>query len=241
MQALVGALLVAIALAASGITVFIDEESAVVYFEAVPNSSPLRLALFVESEDPLNVVSGTIVFPANRLAVSVAKPEDTFVDVWLVDPEVDTEKGEVHFAGGSSSKTGLTERGKILELTITSSSNQYADLQLKDLETFGRDGRGTALKTGGRTYVVVGETNITPSGSGGGGASEVRSVLVDRADLNKDGGVGLSDVSILLLSMVSDYDSQYDLNSDGAVGLGDFSALITVYGKNVSPETPERK
>lgn len=238
MQALVGALLVAIALAASGITVFIDEESAVVYFEAVPNSSPLTLALFVESEDPLNVVSGTIVFPADRLAVSVTKPEDSFVDVWLVEPNVDTEKGEIHFAGGSSSKTGLTERGKILELTITSSSKKYADLQLKDLETFGRDGRGTALKTGGRTYVVVGETNFTPSGGGGG--AEVRSVLVDRADLNKDGGVGLSDVSILLLSMVSDYDSHYDLNSDGAVGLGDFSALITVFGKNVSPEVKER-
>jgi hypothetical protein len=238
MQALMGALLVAIAVAASGVTVFTADEAAVMYFEEIGSGDEQRLALYVESSEPLNVVSGSVVFPTDRVELTVVKPKDTFVDVWLVEPRVDLEKGEVRFAGGSSSKTGLTERGKILELTITSSSKRYADLQLQNLETFGRDGKGTSLKTGGRTYVVVGETDV--SVALGGGASEVRSVLIDRADLNKDGGVGLSDVSILLLSMVSDYNSHYDLNSDGSVGLGDFSALITVFGKSVSPEPEGR-
>jgi hypothetical protein len=231
MQALLAGLAVAIALLASTITVFIDEESAVVYFEKIDGpEGELRLGLYVEAADPINVVSGTIAFPADRLTVVASKPYDSFVDVWLTEPTVDLKKGEIHFAGGSSSKTGLTERGKILELTIASSSEMYADLQLKDLETFGRDGKGTALKTGGRTFIVTGP--VEPVATGGGGTYNVarHEELTARSDFNEDGAVSLGDMSILLLNILSPYDVHYDLNSDGSVGLGDFSALITVFG-----------
>jgi len=60
-----------------------------------------------------------------------------------------------------------------------------------------------------------------------------------RADLNRDGGVGLEDLGTLLAANSScegdpDFNPDADLNGDGCVDLSDLAALLAVYGQTCS-------
>lgn len=233
MQFIFGGVAIAIAVFASGIAILFENEMAVMYLEPLTGveGTTTDLGLYVESVEPLNVVGATITFPTSSVSVRVEKAEDSFVDVWLMEPRVDLERGEVTFAGGTSDRLGLNDKGKIAHLFVSTTTDDTAELTFSKIEVYGNDGQGTALSVGGRSYTIQTKPEVAVTGGGGAGAGVSGEVPALKSDLNGDGAITISDVSILFSSMLKKYDARYDLNSDGSVGLGDFSYLVSELDK----------
>ena len=227
-------LVLAIALLVTGVAVFTGDEEAVVHLvreTVTASTSPTQtFDVVVNTEAPINVVSGSILFPHDVLEVSIVDNDDSFVNVWLTEPTVDETAGTVTFAGGTNAPGGLEDQGVIFSLRVTSLSEEPAELVVSDLEIFGSDGQGTAVKAIGRSY-TINEAPVAPEPENTTGAGGFAATPVDQSDLNGDGKVTISDLSILIVKTVDSYNSEYDLNSDGRVGIGDISVLLTELGE----------
>jgi hypothetical protein len=59
-----------------------------------------------------------------------------------------------------------------------------------------------------------------------------------QGDLNKDGIVNITDLSILLTNWGRTNAPDQDVNNDGTVNIFDLSVLLSNYGKSVTPPAP---
>lgn len=231
-QLFVRGLVLAVALLFTGAAILNDGDEGVV-IKLVPSNATStdassHIDVVIETDKSINALGGTVVFPPEIVAIDIIENPESFIDIWLTQPEVSVEKGEVTFAGGTNDKEGLLGEGIVFSLAIATTSTEYAEILLTDLEVFENDGQGTALSVDGRTYIVnpkkSEEIAQAPAGGGESGASGAA------PDLNGDGKVNLGDLSIMLLKIVDTYDERYDLNGDERVGLGDLSVLMTSLG-----------
>ena len=76
------------------------------------------------------------------------------------------------------------------------------------------------------------KSTVPATGGGAGGASSGAPTrpLPRSADLNGDGVVNLIDVSILVVHIFESYDPRYDLDMDGAIGVSDLSIILAKLG-----------
>jgi hypothetical protein len=91
-----------------------------------------------------------------------------------------------------------------------------AQLSFSNLSVLENDGQGTALQATSQSANYTFQTG--PSNTGG------RYIL---GDLNHDGKVTLSDLSILIGNWKSTQNSESDLNHDGVVDIKDISTFLS--------------
>ncbi len=194
------------------------------------SSEVIRLGVYLDAGRPINVVSGRITFPQDIITVSVQEAEDAVIDLWLEAPKVSVESGEVRFAGGTSQKLDEVDRALLFYIDVERLKEGFAELDFTDIQTLERDGRGTPLSATSRSYVVFANTSagaVTGAGANAATATPVKT----QADFDGDGVIAVDDLSILLSHLFGEYEATYDLNRDGSVGLGDLSTFFTVYGR----------
>ena len=231
MQFLYPGLALTIAILASGFALLTGQSGAVLYLLPVPQATTtetVRLGVYVDSGRSINVVSGRITFPKDLVDIVVQESGDAIIDLWLEAPKVTA--GEIRFAGGTSRKLDTVDEALLFYIEVTRLKEGYVELEFTDLQTLERDGRGSPLSVTSRSYVVFAKPTAGSAVGAGQGGSTVTPVKA-QADFTGDGTVAVDDLSILLAHLFGEYESTYDLNRDGSVGLGDLSTFFTVYGR----------
>lgn len=231
MQFLYSGLALTIAIIASGFALLAPLSGAVLYLAPIEStaSTTETLGVYVDAGKPVNVVSGRIIYPKESARVTVRESETALIDLWLEAPKVHDELGEIRFAGGTSKQHTDIDHALLFYVDIERLTDAPIDFSFTDIQTLERDGRGTPLSVTSRSYTLTTAATSSlatvPTGSGGGAAVRAQ------ADITGDGLVTLEDLSLLLLHLVGEYQAAYDLNRDGSVGLGDLSTFFTVYGR----------
>lgn len=186
----------------------------------------------INTRIPINALGVTIKYPEDTLQIIGVSKRDSFLDLWTEETSIKETLGEVHFSGGTYDSQGLMGTATVLTLSVRAKKTGTAELYFKEAEVFPHDGQGMKLTNDVRTFVYrIAEAVIGAPGSGSSSAmsaaSPVSSPLPPTADFNNDGRVTISDVSILMVQMFSNYNARYDLDSDGRISLSDISIAIS--------------
>lgn len=180
------------------------------------------LMLHLNTPTAVNAVGAIITYPPELLDIRLIDTSDSFVDLWVQEPLLKADSGEVHLSGGTLQKDGLSGDGMLLVLDVEAKKTGDAEITIKNSEVIAHDGAGTVLKHEVTPFTY----HITAQATGGGGGSGAPAASLPTRDLNADGTVNIVDVSILLVRLFGQYDARYDLDADGALGLSDLSILL---------------
>jgi len=194
----------------------------------------------INARVPVNAIGVTIKFPPDMLEVVGFSKQKSFLNLWTEDTTIQEETGEVHFSGGTTVKGGLTGTSTALTLTLEAKKPGTVTLTFEDAQAYASDGTGAlvASRTHSITFTIPATssapvTTTAPSlstGSGGSSISAPKAPTPPSPDLNGDGTVNITDMSILILHMFGTYDPRYDLNMDGSVNIADLSILMSKMG-----------
>ena len=189
---------------------------------------------------PVNAIGVTIKFPPDMLEVVGFSKQRSFLTLWTEDTTIQEESGQVHFSGGTTAKGGLTGTSTALTLTIAAKQPGTATLTFEDAEAYASDGTGALVvsKTHSITFTIPATSSalVATNTSAPTSAVETGTPTIAKAptppspDLNGDGRVDITDMSIIILHMFGTYDPRYDLNLDGSVNIADLSILMSKMG-----------
>jgi hypothetical protein len=184
---------------------------------AVPTQSDMNvgdlvtLDLAVDSTDqPVNAVAGTITYPSDQVEPVSISTSTSIIDYWIQDP-TPMASSSITFAGIIPSPGFTGSRGQILTVSFRAKQEGVAIVDIKDAQVLANDGKGTDILA----QTIPATLNIvTP---------KPREV----ADINGDGKVDFTDLSMLIANWGIPKDPRADLDNDGAVDLHDVSILVS--------------
>ena len=194
----------------------------------------------INARVPVNAIGVTIKFPPDMIEVVGFSKQKSFLNLWTEDTTIQEETGEVHFSGGTTVKGGLTGTSTALTLTLEAKKPGTATLTFENAQAYASDGSGTQLvsRTHSITFTIPATSSSpivanVPTPAPATGASTISAPTAPTppsADLNGDGKIDITDMSILILHMFGMYDPRYDLNLDGSVNIADLSVLMSKMG-----------
>ena len=174
----------------------------------------------------INAVGVTILFPQDLVEVVGISKEKSFLDLWTEETKISEESGEVHFSGGTLREGGLGGVGTALTVTLRAKKSGDVVLSFSDVEIFKHDGLGETLPITQRalTFSII-DAPSPASAAPRNVAVEIQNS--HPADFNENGPASLLDMSILTLHLFGPYSPRYDLNRDGKLNLSDLSVFFT--------------
>jgi len=165
----------------------------------------------------INADAGEVFFPADKLRLTDISTDNSINTLWIPGrPSLSTTSDSVIFSGGTPNPGFTGMDGNIMTLTFQVIGIGDAQLSVSNLLVLENDGLGTSLPVSSQSSHFTLQNN--PAASGGG---------YQLGDLNHDGKVNLSDLSILIGSWKSSKNTEADLNHDGVVDVKDLSALLS--------------
>ncbi|MDP3999094.1 MAG: dockerin type I domain-containing protein [bacterium] len=173
----------------------------------------IEVAVKLKSEKDVNAIKAgvKIIEDENIIEVVDISKSDSFISLWISEPAFSEEEKLIDFVGGVPNP-GFNGEGKIFSVKLKAKKPGEVIIDFPSAAVLANDGKGTDIleKKIGATYLIV--DNGAPS-----------------PDLNNDGKVSMSDISILFSNWgkVTAKNARYDLNRDGKVGLLDLSILIS--------------
>lgn len=182
----------------------------------------------INTKLPINTLGATITFPPDIIEIVSISKEHSFLDLWTEDTVIHEDTGEVRFSGGTLRPGGLLGTGTALTLTVRAKKTGDAQIAFKDVEVFSSDGTGTRVESQIRplTYTIpeqlprgISQSPTTPE--------VTQKKDTPSADLDGDGKITLVDFSIMTIKILMPYNARYDLDQDGLLGLSDLSILFS--------------
>ena len=173
----------------------------------------IEVTVKLKSQAEINAVEAKlkIVKGEDILQVVDINKSDSLIPLWISDPVFSVEEKLINFAGIVPVK-GFKGEGKILSIKVKALKPGEVNIDFPSAAVLANDGQGTdVLKEKiGAKYTII--DSATPS-----------------PDLNNDGKVNISDISILISAWgkAGIENTRYDLNRDGKVDLLDLSILIS--------------
>lgn len=185
---------------------------------------------------PIDATGATIKFSQDLFTVVGISKEKSFFDLWTEETTIREGLGEIVFSGGTTARTGHVGTGTIMTLTLKAKKEGDAMLSFDNVRVFPHDGTGRPVKHEARSLAY---TIATTQATGGTApqqgvepsqqAQTESKVSKPEADLTGDGKVTISDLSILMVGILSSYNPRYDFNTDGNVSLTDLSILLAQF------------
>ncbi len=184
-------------------------------------------SLALTAKEPVNAFTGHIKFDPAKLRVEKIDYNTSIADLWAEAPWYQNGDGSIHFAGGTTQPGGFTGTGNIMTVTFTTIGAGSADVSLHDIQVLRHDGLGTeaplATPIDALFTVTDGATQIE--------TSQPQTAVIVRdprltADLNSDGVVSVTDVSIFFVHLTTSNPAS-DFNGDGRISTSDLSILIS--------------
>jgi hypothetical protein len=166
------------------------------------------VAVHVAASTPINAVEGTLVIPESIKIVDVTYTQ-TPVDLWVEAPSV--VDGRISWSGGFTDAGGWKGEETIFSIVIQSDDATSTAIHIENAIALQHDGKGTPIAPEIRTLAIEpirGHDQATASAGGSGGGSSM----------------SFSDLSYMSgLLWKKSYEPDYDLNGDGAITLSDVS------------------
>ncbi len=178
----------------------------------------------VNTKTPINALGATIQFPPDKLQVVSISKERSFLDLWTEDTTIKEAEGQVHFSGGTFRQGGLAGTGTMLTLTLKALQAGPAKIAFEGAEVYAHDGTGLVVDRSLKTVeltVAPQAPRVQPQAD-----APVATSPAPSPDLNGDGAVNLIDASIITYHFFRSYNPRYDLDVNGKVGLSDISVLF---------------
>src|SRR3989344_153901 len=173
----------------------------------------IEVAVKLKSERDVNAIEAgvKIVEDENIIEVVDISKSDSLISLWISEPAFSKEEKLINFVGGIPNP-GFNGEGNIFSVKLKAKKPGEVIIDFSSAAVLANDGKGTDIleRKIWATYLII--DNSVPS-----------------PDLNNDGKVSMSDISILFFSWgkVAAKNVRYDLNRDGRVGLIDLSILIS--------------
>jgi len=208
-------------------TLSIESQEQATHIFATGEEFTVSVKVSIGPQTPINVVSGSITFPKGQADVVDISTENSVIDLWAHDPSYSNELGLIEFAGGIVNNTGFTGTGNIFDITFRVTKKGAGKITFATGMTLAHDGKGTDVLTNTEdfSYSVQPPNDAVNSNTIKTADSEPVGFVYD---LNKDGQITFSDISILVIETLKTYNAQYDYNTDGKVSFDDIKIL---YGK----------
>lgn len=163
----------------------------------------------------INAVAGTITFPKDKLEMASTSKSNSIISLWVQEPSLNDTSSTITFSGIVPSPGFTGQSGQIINVSFKVKGSGAATIDVKDAQVLANDGLGTNILT------EVVPSNLTL-------VSPVSQKIVD---INGDGKVDLSDVSVLISHWGIQKDSRFDLNGDSRVDIKDLSILVSKWGQ----------
>ena len=219
--------IIVFALLASG-AMSLTGKQAVVYFapegpEKLQVGETIDIDVNVNASVPINAFGATLSFPQNLIEVVGISKEKSFLDLWTEETAIKEHEGQVHFSGGTLRKGGLTGVATAITITVRAKSAGEAQLQFDETQVLANNGKGEYIESEKRKLDLTIDDPMTadPSANTSG-----KDQTFSFADFNGTGTVSLVDMSILTIHLFAPYDGKYDLNKDGILNLSDLSVFF---------------
>lgn len=202
-------------------------------FVSKPNDT-FTVQILTTSDIPVNAFKGTVRFNEAVLAVESIDYNTSLADLWAETPWYENGAGTIGFAGGTTRFGGFVGTDTLLTITFKAHTAGDGNLILGDTQVLMHDGFGTEapLKDYVETLFIVAAneaSTTTPTESIVHETKSVADVLVlsklPTPDINSDGLVNLTDISLFLLFLPTD-NLEGDFNDDGKVNTADLSILL---------------
>jgi hypothetical protein len=166
---------------------------------------------------PVNAVDIIVNYPEDQISIEGIDTGTSVITLWTQDPYA--KDGKVHLSGGVFQKGFLGEH-TIARVRAKAIASGVAFVNLDKVSLIAGDGKGTEVKA---TMVASNQTRVYVQNVEGAlsGAATIDIVT----DLNKDGIVGLIDISAFMGAWFSK-SKTFDFNGDGRMTFKDFSILL---------------
>jgi hypothetical protein len=186
--------------------------------QAVPADHNLKIGetievmLTVDSVDQsINAIGGTVTYATDTLEVVSISASSSVVDLWIQQPAESYETGSIPFSGVIKPPGFFGVGGEVFKLFFRSKQEGTAIIDIKQPQVLADDGQGTAIPT----TVQPAMLNILVT------------QLSGTADIDRDGKVDFTDLSILMANWGTPKNLKADLNGDGIVDIKDLSILLS--------------
>lgn len=173
----------------------------------------IELVVKLKSDKDINAIEAKIKIVADKDIIEVVDipKSDSLIPIWISEPAFIQEEKVIDFAGVIPSP-GFKGEGKVVSIRLEAKKPGEVIVEFPSASILANDGKGTDIleKKVGAKYLIV--DNSVPS-----------------PDLNSDGKISISDISILISNWgtVNIETTVYDLNIDGKINLLDISILIS--------------
>jgi hypothetical protein len=173
----------------------------------------VNLALVVDSADQaMNAVAGTITYPSDQVEAVGISTSTSIIEYWVREPTT-TASSSITFSGIIPTPGFRGSGGRVLTVSFKTLQEGLVTIALSDAQVLANDGQGTNILS----QVIPATVNVVKPAT----------KLQDPADINGDGKIDFSDVSILIANWGNPKNQAADLNHDGVVDLKDLSILLS--------------
>jgi len=197
-----------------GHTVRLEPSSRVVVGET------FEINVYANAKSPVNAVNIQVHLPENQFELLGVNRGESVLTLWTSDPYI--KEGVVYLEGGTYRK-GFIGEHKVATLLVRSRHDGKNSIQIKTASFYAGDGSGVEYGVSG-----LGAIDVVAYAAD----SEKTDVAhyTKLADLNNDGKISLTDISIFMTAW-SSKDRIIDFDNDGKMTFTDFSIMLSVYFK----------
>ena len=227
-----GIIIVAVLMSSSFL--FSTSTSTIIFFtpqsgEKIAPGDTVTVDVNVNTNVPIDATGALIRYPEESFSVVGISKENSFLDLWTEETTIKEGLGEIVFSGGTTARDGHMGTGTIMTLTLKAKKDGDAVLSFDNVRIFPHDGSGKPLQHEARSLTYSIASKLASAKPQNGTPSNEPLAKRPAADLNGDGSITLSDLSILMVGMLSPYNPRYDLNADGSINLSDLSILLSKF------------
>jgi hypothetical protein len=195
-------------------------------------SDPIILDIYVITRIPFNALDVTIHFPNDEVEVVTAYFEETVIDVWVQKPSFSNNDGTVTLTGGTTRKGGVVGKSPIASVVLKPLKAGTVGIDVTHSLVLASDGEGSDLNKDivDSAFVIrelqnPDQTNVVRK------TERKEYVIIDDSkfdtDLNNDGQTTLTDLSVFMSALRSEYSASKDVNLDGVLNIKDLSIIMT--------------
>jgi len=105
----------------------------------------LSQVLVASPDEPMNAVSGTIIFPNDILEVVEISRDDSVVSIWLQEPEWSNQAGTINFEGFVLNPGFQGSAGEVFTISFKVKGSGEATVDFTSGSILAHDGQGTNL------------------------------------------------------------------------------------------------
>lgn len=171
---------------------------------------------------PVNAVDVEIDYSADKIEILSVDKGRSVLTIWTEEPVISTSK--ITFAGGTF-KRGFVGEHIVATIEARAKFTGQTELSVDSVELLAGDGKGTPVAVDTKNPTTKASFYIYDEDNSPESIKAALGININ-PDINNDGRVSMSDVSIFMSAWTSSGRGTFDFNDDGKMNFVDFSIIL---------------